>query len=158
MMEKEPHNIGNDKAFKRINTQEDNLVKLIDKKLKELERLENLLDEGGELSKVYSEAFRLSGFGFIADMLDEYGEEDLFADRGNLGYLYVPLVNVKRTLLYFKDSYQISSLELIREVYRFKERNRRAHEEGREKLPQEAIEKLDDKVLKIMEIWRENYE
>ncbi len=130
MMEKEPHNIGNDKAFKRINTQEDNLVKLIDKKLKELERLENLLDEGGELSK----------------------------DRGNLGYLYVPLVNVKRTLLYFKDSYQILSLELIREVYRFKERNRRAHEEGREKLPQEAIEKLDDKVLKIMEIWRENYE
>ncbi len=68
------------------------------------------------------------------------------------------LVNVKRMLLYFKDSYQILTLEFIREVYRFKERNKKAHEEGREKLPQEAIEKLDEKVLKILEIWRENYE
>ena len=91
-------------------------------------------------------------------MLDEYDNEDLFADRNNLGYLHVPLVNVKRTLLYFKDSYQILTLEFIRDVYKFNERNKRAHEEGREKISQEAIEKLDDRVLRILEIWRENYE
>jgi len=33
-MEKEPHNIGNGKDFKKIHTQEDNLVKLIDKNLR----------------------------------------------------------------------------------------------------------------------------
>jgi hypothetical protein len=157
-VQEEPHNIGNGKVFKKINTQEDNLVKLIDKKLQELERFEKLLDEGGELSKVYAEAFRLSGFDFIAGELDEYAEEDLFADRNNLGYLHVPLVNVKRMLLYFKDSYQILTLELIRDVYRFKEKNKKAKEEGREKISPEAIENLDKKVLRILEVWRENYE
>jgi hypothetical protein len=157
-MQKEQHNMDNDKFLNQINTQEDNLVKLIDRKLQELERLEKILEEGGELSTVYAEAFRLSGFDLIADMLDEYDNEDLFADRNNLGYLHVPLVNVKRTLLYFKDSYQILTLEFIRDVYKFNERNKRAHEEGREKISQEAIEKLDDRVLRILEIWRENYE
>ena len=39
-MQKEQHNMDNDKFLNQINTQEDNLVKLIDRKLQELERLE----------------------------------------------------------------------------------------------------------------------
>ena len=152
------HKRPDDKIFKKINTQEDNLVKLFDKKLQEIENLEKILEEGGELSKVYAEAFRLSGFGFIADELDEYVDHDLFADRENLGYLHVPLVNIKKMLHYFKDSYQILTLEFIREVYMFKEKNRKATEEGRKKLSPESIENLDEKVLKILEMWRKNYE
>lgn len=99
-----------------------------------MENLEKLLEEGGELSKVYAEAFRLSGFDLIAEDLDRYEDPNLFADRNNLGYLHIPLVNVKRMLYYFKDSYQILTLEFIREVYKFKERNKKANEEGRQKI------------------------
>jgi hypothetical protein len=141
-------------ALKEVHGQEDNLVKVIEKKLKELEKLEKLLEEGGELSKVYAEAFRLSGFDWIADQLEEYENHSLLADRNNLGYLHVPLVNIKRMLHYIKDSYQILTLEFIREVYMFKERNKKAHEEGREKLSPEAIENLDKRVLTILEEWR----
>lgn len=146
------------KTFKKKTSEEDNLVKLFDKKLKELESLEKILEDGGELYKVYAEAFRLSGFDFIADELDEYTDPDLFADRENLGYLHIPLVNIKKMLHYFKDSYQILTLEFIREVYMFKDRNKKASEEGRKKLSMEALEKLDENVLRILEKWRRDYE
>lgn len=157
-MEREPHKIPSGKILKEIHGQEDNLVKIIDKKLEELENLEKLLEEGGELPKVYAEAFRLSGFDWIADQLEEYKNHNLLADRNNLGYLHAPLVNIKRMLHYIKDSYQILTLEFIREVYMFKERNKKAREEGREKLSPEAIENLDKTVLTILEEWRRNYE
>ncbi|MCE5214500.1 MAG: hypothetical protein LLF83_07265 [Methanobacterium sp.] len=157
-MKEKSFKMQNGKVLKYMNTQEDNLVKIIDKKLQDLEILEKLLEDGGELSKIYAEAFRLSGFDFIADELNEYSDHDLFADRNNLGYLHVPLVNIKRMLHYIKDSYQILTLEFIREVYLFSERNKKANEEGREKLSQEAIEKLDRTVLDILEKWRRNYE
>jgi hypothetical protein len=155
-MEKEPRIKKDGNVLKDMNNQEDNLVKLIDKKIEELENLEKLIEEGGELSKVYAEIFKLSGFDLIAEELDKYEDHDLWADRNNLGYLHIPLVNVKRMLLYFKDSYQILTLEFIREVYKFKDRNKKASEEGRQKLSPEAIEKLDENVLKILENWREN--
>lgn len=155
-MKKEPNKIRSEEVLSKIDAQEDNLVKIIDKKIQELENLEKLLEDGGELSKVYAAAFRLSGFELIADELENCEDHNLFADRRNLGYLHVPLVNIKRMLHYFKDSYQILTLEFIREVYMFKERNKKASEEGREKLSPEAIEDLDKKILDILEKWRKN--
>lgn len=156
-MKKEQNNWQNEKVFREINTEEDNLVKIIEKNLEELEILEELLDEGGELSRVYAAAFRLSGFDFIAREIEENVNDDLFADRNNLGYLHVPLINIKRMLIYFKDSYQILTLEFIREVYKFKGRNKNAIEEGREKLSQEALETLEQSIIKVLEEWREKY-
>ncbi len=157
-MKKESLKIPDGKILKEMPDQEDNLTKIINKKLKELENLEKLLEEGGELQKVYAEAFKLSGFDWIADQLEEYENHNLLADRNNLGYLHVPLIDIKRMLHYIKDSYQILTLEFIREVYMFKERNKKALEEGREELSQEAIENLDKTVLTILEKWRRNYE
>jgi hypothetical protein len=155
-MDKIPHKRDSSEIL-RIDIKDDNLVKLIEKKLLELEKLEKLLEDGGELSMIYAEAFRLSGFDIIADELEKYNDKNLFADQDNLGYLHVPLVNVKRMLHYIKDSYQILTLEFIREVYMFKDRNKKATLEGREKISPEAIEKLDEKVLKILEMWRKYY-
>ncbi len=155
-MIKDPHHKLNDKVLNEIDTQEDCLVKIINKKIKELENLEKLLEDGGELPNIYAEAFKLAGFDSIAQELDEYQDNRLFADRNNLGYLHVPLVNIKRMLNYFKDSYQILTLEFIREVYMFKERNKKARQEGRQMLSQEAIEQLDENMLLILENWRKN--
>jgi hypothetical protein len=157
-MGKEQYNLQNQKVFQKISTEEDKLVKIIDRNLEELKILEELLDEGGELSKVYAAAFRLSGFDFIADEIDENVHDELFADRNNLSYLHIPLVNIKRMLNYFKDSYQILTLEFIREVYKFNDRNKNAREEGREKLSQKSLETLEQDIIKILEEWREKYE
>jgi len=61
-------------------------------------------------------------------------------------------------LNYFKDSYQILTLEFLREVYMFSQRNKRAKEEGREKLSPKAVDDLERAVLSILEEWRTNYE
>lgn len=44
-MEKEPYKMGRDKVLSEMHLQEDNLVKIIDKKIKELEGLEKLIEE-----------------------------------------------------------------------------------------------------------------
>lgn len=139
------------RRLKNKQDKEDDLLKLVESKLKIVEDLQNLLEEGGQLQKVYAEAFRLSGLDYEADQLEKYNYEKLLVDKESLSYVHDPLVNIKLLLEYVKDNYQPLTIEFVNEVFRFKAMNEETMKNARELLPSEALENLDQAVKVLLE-------
>ena len=137
------------KSLKVKQDKSDDLLKLVEAKLKIVEDLENLLEKGGQLQKVYAEAFRLSGLDYEADQLEKYNYGKLLANKESLSYAHDPLVNIKLLLEYVKDNYQPLTVEFVNEVFRYKSKNEETIKGARELLNPEALENLD-KTVKIL--------
>lgn len=129
---------------------EDDLIKIIDDKLRIVEDLENLLEEGGQLQRIYAEAFRLSGLDSEADQLEEYNYNKLLANKESLAYIHDPLSNIKQLLEYVKSNYQPFTVEFVNDVFRYKDKNKETMEGARELLPPEALKNLDNAVALLL--------
>jgi hypothetical protein len=143
---------------KRLKAKQDNsddLLKLVEAKLKIVEDLENLLEEGGQLQKVYAEAFRLSGLDYEADQLEKYNYNKLLANKESLAYIHDPLSNIKQLLEYVKGNYQLFTVEFVNDVFRYKAKNEETMKGAREILPSEALNNLDNAVALLLKEGRQ---